>query len=75
MADVPTGFEPGVVTDLLDRLEALGALVREKRRRLIVRGQPGFERDNAIQSLVARLRWEHAAHPDEVAGLVRQRHP
>jgi hypothetical protein len=26
-----------------------------------------------VQSLVARLRWHHAAYPDEVTEMVRQR--
>ena len=47
--------------------------VREKRSRLIVRGQPGYERDTAVQSLVARLRGDHAAFPEEVEEIIRQR--
>lgn len=67
------GLDGSVVAELLERLVALGVSVQEKRNRLVVRGQPGFERDTAVQSLVARLRWHHAAYPDEVTELVRQR--
>jgi hypothetical protein len=66
------GLDDTVVADLLERLGALGVSVQEKRNRLVVRGQPGFERDTAVQSLVARLRWHHAAYPDEVTQIVRQ---
>jgi hypothetical protein len=67
------GLDEAAVTELLERLIELGVNVREKRNRLVVRGQPGFERDTAVQSLVARLRWHHAAYPDEVTEMVRQR--
>jgi hypothetical protein len=67
-----TGLEPDVIRDLLDRLNAMGVSIRERRNRLIVKGQPGFERDAAVQSLVARLRGYHAEDPEGVVEVLRQ---
>ena len=55
------------LTDLRAKLEALGVTIREKRGRLIVRGQPGYEHDNTVQALVARLQRAYAESPTEVA--------
>lgn len=55
------------VAELRERLVALGVTIREKRGRLIVRGQPGYEHDTAIQALVARLMRLYAESPAEVA--------
>ena len=66
-------LEPGIIRELLDRLGALGVTVRGAGRggqRLIVKGQPGFEHDTAVQAIVARLRWYHAANADEVVAVV-----
>jgi len=73
MARAQTGLDRDGFGNLLDRLGTLGVTIREKRSRLIVRGQPGYERDTAVQSLVARLRGDHAAFPEEVEEIVRQR--
>ena len=73
MASTQSALDRDHFGGLLDRLVALGVTVREKRSRLIVRGQPGYERDTAVQSLVARLRGDHAAFPEEVEEIVRQR--
>jgi hypothetical protein len=73
MSNLTTATDHAEVQDLLDRLDNLGVTVREGRRRLIVRGQPGFEHDTAVQALVARLRARHASEPDAVLALVRQR--
>ena len=73
MAHAQAGLDRDQFGSILDRLVSLGVTVREKRSRLIVRGQPGYERDTAVQSLVARLRGDHAAFPEEVEEIVRQR--
>jgi hypothetical protein len=75
MSNLTTAVDHVAVQDLLDRLDTLGVTVREGRRRLIVRGQPGFEHDTAVQALVARLRAHHAIDPDAVAEIVRRRDP
>ena len=73
MASTQSALDRDQFGGLLDRLVALGVSVREKRSRLIVRGQPGYERDTAVQSLVARLRGDHAAFPEQVEEIIRQR--
>ena len=73
MSNTATGVELDEVGELLDRLGDLGVTVRERRRRLVVRGQPGFEHDTAVQALVARLRGHHATEPDDVLAIVRRR--
>jgi hypothetical protein len=72
-ANVAADLDEGVVNDLLDRLYALEVTARWRGGRLMFRGKPGFEHDTAVQALIARLRWHHAAYPEEVLGLVRQR--
>jgi hypothetical protein len=69
----PVAAEEAPKTNLNDmraKLESLGVTIREKRGRLIVRGQPGYEHDNAVQALVARLMRAYAESPTEVAAAV-----
>ena len=72
-ANQVTELDEGVVRELLDRLQALEVTARWRGGRLMFRGKPGFEHDTATQAIIARLRWHHAAFPDEVLALIRQR--